>query len=86
LQLIILFLWGFKLPSLKGWLFLPIIVFEIARLKIKIYVIYWFTVKKIWQIIITGSTLRQFFVIHLSRKAEGNGPLKPWQPEMIYIY
>jgi len=24
-------------------------------------------------------------VIHLSRKAEGNGPMTPWQPEMFLI-
>ncbi len=24
--------------------------------------------------------LRQFFKQHLSRKAEGYGPMKPWQP------
>lgn len=38
--------------------------------------------KKIWQINFHASTLRQFFVIHLSRKAEGYGPTTPWQPEM----
>jgi|GEM_PF-3035094 len=41
--------------------------------------------KKIWQIQILTSTLRQFFVIHLSRKAEGNGPMTPWQPEMFFF-
>ena len=39
--------------------------------------------KKIWQIIFPATTLRQFFVIHLSRKAEGNGPMTPWQPKMV---
>lgn len=30
---------------------------------------------------ISPTSLRQFFVIHLSRKAEGNGPMTPWQPK-----
>ena len=29
--------------------------------------------------------MRQFFSYHLSRKAEGNGPLKPWQPILVFI-
>ena len=41
--------------------------------------------KNIWQIKLWRSTLRQFFVVHLSRKAEGNGPATPWQPEMYSI-
>jgi hypothetical protein len=39
--------------------------------------------KNIWLIKLLHSTLRKFFVIHLSRKAEGNGPTTPWQPEMF---
>jgi hypothetical protein len=39
--------------------------------------------KKIWQFNFLTATLRQFFVIHLSRKAEGNGPMTPWQPKMF---
>jgi len=27
-------------------------------------------------------SLGKFFIIRLSRKAEGYGPLKPWQPTM----
>ena len=30
-----------------------------------------------------GIPLYQFFSYHLSRKAEGNGPLKPWQPILL---
>lgn len=40
--------------------------------------------KKIWEIKIPTTTLRQFFTIHLSRKAEGYGPTTPWQPEMRF--
>lgn len=40
--------------------------------------------KKIWQIQLLTSILHQFFVIHLSRKAEGYGPVTPWQPEMFH--
>jgi len=28
--------------------------------------------------------LQQFFIYHLSRKAEGNGPMKPWQPILYF--
>ncbi len=39
--------------------------------------------KKIWQFHFPVPPLRQFFVIHLSRKAEGYGPMTPWQPKMF---
>ncbi len=34
---------------------------------------------------IPAISLHQFFSYHLSRKAEGNGPLKPWQPIRILL-
>jgi len=40
------------------------------------------SIKKFGQIHYALLPLRQFFNIHLSRKAEGYGPLKPWQPTM----
>jgi len=50
---------------------------------LKFYKIIW---KKLFGIvIILPLPLHQFFSYHLSRKAEGNGPLKPWQPIRILL-
>jgi len=38
--------------------------------------------KKFGKFAATLLPLRQFFIIYLSRKAEGYGPVKPWQPTM----
>jgi hypothetical protein len=32
----------------------------------------------------SGLSLRQFLSHHLSRKAEGNGPMMPWQPVVLH--
>ena len=46
----------------------------------------YFYEKNILKYRICNTSLRQFFVIYLSRKAEGNGPMTPWQPKIFFKY